>query len=225
MLKKLNRTSLADQAYMEMETMIASGKWLLGSRIPSETELMEQLGVSRNTLREAVRAMVHVGLLETRQGDGTFVMATSELGAILQKRIQRSTALEILEVRHALDRQAVQLACLNRTDSDMSLVKQLQQDCLLAYRDQDLAKFVKADWQLHQAIAASSHNALLTDIYADLFAEIQMSIAGTTEFGSDSKAGHLALVQAIADQDAERAAGEVDAYIALYKDMVCNSDN
>jgi DNA-binding FadR family transcriptional regulator len=220
MLKKLSRTSLADQAYMEIEAMIESGKWQLGERIPSETELMEQLGVSRNTLREAIRAMVHVGMLETKQGDGTFVVAMSGLNAILQKRIRRSTLLETLEVRHALDRQAVYLACANRTDDDLAVLDSCRQQCAEAFAEQNAARFVKADWQLHQAIAAASRNALLTDIYGSLFEEIQMSIASTTEFGDDSQVGHRVLLQAIRERDADQAAKEVDHYIALYKNMI-----
>ncbi|NBD23210.1 FadR/GntR family transcriptional regulator [Paenibacillus glycinis] len=224
MLKKLSRTSLADQVYKEMGDMIASGKWPSGSRIPSETELMEQLGVSRNTLREAVRAMVHVGMLETKQGDGTFVKATSALNAILQKRVQHSTLLETIEVRHALDRQAVALACAKRTDEDLATLEHCRRLCMTAFREQDLERFVRADWLLHQAVAAASHNALLTDIYANLFEEIQMSIASTTEFGDDALVGHPALLQAIRDRHADRAVQEVDAYIAVNKSVLRKHD-
>lgn len=225
LLKKLSRTSLADQVYLEMGEMIASGKWPSGSRIPTETELMEQLGVSRNTLREAIRAMVHVGMLETKQGDGTFVTATSELNAILQKRVQHSTLLETIEVRHALDRQAVALACAKRTDEDLATLEHYQRLCLAAFREQDLEGFVRADWLLHQAVAAASHNALLSDIYANLFEEIQMSIASTAEFGNDALVGHLALLQAIRDRDAERAVLEVDAYIVVCKSNLQEHDH
>ncbi|GGA34924.1 FadR/GntR family transcriptional regulator [Paenibacillus physcomitrellae] len=218
MINKLRRTSLSGQAYAEMENMISSGTWQLGQRIPSETELMEKLGVSRNTLREAVRALVHVGLLDTRQGDGTFVIATSELDAIMQKRVHRSTLLETLEVRHALDRQAVLLACVNRTDEDLEEIKKYAQLCVTAHQHQILEQFVQADWKLHQAIVTASHNVLLTDIYLSLFAEILTSIAQTTEWGESSQIGHLVLVEAIEERDADKAALEVDRYIAFFKE-------
>ncbi|QHT61598.1 FadR family transcriptional regulator [Paenibacillus lycopersici] len=220
MLNKLNRISLSDQAYGEMERMIADGTWPLGARIPSEPELMAQLGVSRNTLREATRAMVHVGMLETKQGDGTFVAATSELNAILQKRMQRSSVLETLEVRHALDRQAASLACSNRTEQDLERIRHANAACIAAFRAQNLEAFVSADWQLHQAIVAASHNALLLDIYTSLFEEIQVSIASTTEFSNDAITGHPGLVAAISNRNAAAAEQEVDAYIALTKSML-----
>ncbi|MFC4807660.1 FadR/GntR family transcriptional regulator [Paenibacillus sp. GCM10023250] len=222
MLNKVTRTSLADQTYAEMERMIESGTWPLGSRIPSETALMEQLGVSRNTLREAVRAMVHVGLLETKQGDGTFVVATSGLNAILQKRIRHSTVLETMEVRHALDRQAAALACRNRTDEDLAELRRCQDLCAAAFRERNLERFVRADWLLHQAVVASAHNALLADIYANLFEEIQMSIASSTEFGSDALVGHPGLLRAIEARNDDLAVLEVDAYIAVNKSVARN---
>ena len=66
--------------------MIESGKWGVGMRIPAEPELMNELNVSRNTLREAIRALIHAGLLKTKQGDGTYVCSSSALGAVLKKR-------------------------------------------------------------------------------------------------------------------------------------------
>src|SRR5699024_1523815 len=83
--------------------------WAVGERLPSEMELMKEFDVSRNTLREAIRALVHAGLLETKQGSGTIVQSSSALGAALQRRIEKSTVIETLEVRLALEREAAQL--------------------------------------------------------------------------------------------------------------------
>lgn len=73
------RSGLSDQVITELRNQITSGEWPVGSRIPTEPELVEQLGVARNTVREAVRALAHNGLLDIRQGSGTYVVATSEL--------------------------------------------------------------------------------------------------------------------------------------------------
>lgn len=73
------RSALADQVIAQLRAQITSGEWPMGSRIPTEPELVEQLGVARNTVREAVRALAHNGLLDIRQGSGTYVVATSEL--------------------------------------------------------------------------------------------------------------------------------------------------
>jgi len=65
--------ALTDQAITKIKDLIVSGEFAPGDRLPKETELAERLGLSRNSLREAVRALALVGVLEPRQGDGTYV--------------------------------------------------------------------------------------------------------------------------------------------------------
>ncbi|MBW7458333.1 GntR family transcriptional regulator, partial [Paenibacillus sepulcri] len=79
MLQQPTRLTLVEQVARQIEAMIESGDWAVGTRIPAEPELMTQLQVSRNTLREAIRALIHAGLLKTRQGDGTYVSSSSAL--------------------------------------------------------------------------------------------------------------------------------------------------
>ena len=73
MLVQPPRTSLADAAANSIRTEIAAGRWPIGSRIPIEPQLAQLLGVSRGTVREAVKTLVSRGLLEVRQGSGTYV--------------------------------------------------------------------------------------------------------------------------------------------------------
>ena len=77
-LASTRRTGLVDQVISQLRAQIDSGEWGVGDRIPTESELSDQLEVGRNTVREAVRALAHAGLLEIRQGAGTFVRASSE---------------------------------------------------------------------------------------------------------------------------------------------------
>ena len=74
-LATTRRAGLVDQVIDQMRGAITAGEWPVGRRIPPEPELVTALGVGRNTVREAVRALSHAGLLEVRQGDGTFVRA------------------------------------------------------------------------------------------------------------------------------------------------------
>ncbi|AQY50676.1 GntR family transcriptional regulator [Listeria weihenstephanensis FSL R9-0317] len=220
MLHKLQKKTLVEQVYDQIEDMIKNGVWEIGDRLPNEADLMEQFGVSRNTLREAIRALSHVGLLEVKQGDGTFVLSTSELNAVLQKRIKSAAVLEILEVRHALDREAVSLACLRRTEEDLLEMERFRDQCFQFTKESNLEKFVEADWQLHQTITAASYNPLLIDMYAHLFEEIQMSITSTTEMHDASNAGHTDLILAIRNQDAASAVHCVDMYISQFKQII-----
>ncbi|MFE7234013.1 FadR/GntR family transcriptional regulator [Streptomyces sp. NPDC057596] len=82
----------------ELRAEIARGAWRVGERIPPEGQLAESLGVSRLSVREAVRVLVHSGLLSTRQGAGTYVTATDEAQVALRRHLGSVTADDILDV-------------------------------------------------------------------------------------------------------------------------------
>ncbi|WP_188774603.1 FadR/GntR family transcriptional regulator [Paenibacillus hunanensis] len=224
MFDKLEKKSLVEQLCERLEQQIRSGAWQVGMRIPKEADLMEQFGVSRNTLREAVRALVHVGLLSTRQGDGTFVVADSPLGPVLQKRLSSSSAIEILEVRHALDREAVVLACARRTEEQLVAMEHYAGLCEQHRAAEQIEQFVDVDMHLHQMIVEASGNALLVDLYQHLFERIQMSIMSTTEVSSDGDhTGHRNLIAAIRERNEAQAAAIVDDYIGHFKNILIDN--
>jgi len=78
MLTAANRRSLVDNTIDSIRAAILAGTWPIGARVPTETELASLLAVSRNTVREAVSALAHSGLLEVRQGDGTYVRSQTD---------------------------------------------------------------------------------------------------------------------------------------------------
>src|ERR1700759_1625593 len=79
-LRTARRVGVIDEVLAQMEDLVASGEWPVGSRIPPEPELVGHLGVGRNSVREAVRALSHAGVLEARQGDGTYVRSAGGVG-------------------------------------------------------------------------------------------------------------------------------------------------
>ncbi|MFD5144610.1 FadR/GntR family transcriptional regulator [Streptomyces sp. NPDC058401] len=96
-------STLLRRTIERMRDAIESGEWPLGGKIPIEPDLAEVLGVGRNTVREAVHARCHTGLLDVRQGDGTYVRATSELTAALEHRLDGAATTHLLQLREALD--------------------------------------------------------------------------------------------------------------------------
>ncbi|MGX6449170.1 FadR/GntR family transcriptional regulator [Patulibacter sp. S7RM1-6] len=210
------RPRLSDQVIEQLRALVAAGEWPVGSRIPTEPELVAQLGVGRNTVREAVRALVHAGLLDVRQGDGTYVRATDELDAALTRRLQRSTALETLEVRAPLEREAARLAALRRSDADRAEIAAAlrERDAL---RATDIDGFVAADLRFHRAVVAAAHNGLLAELYEHLTAAFE-TLLHDTESGRpedpDVAAGHVELAAAIDAGDAERAEAAALALLA-----------
>lgn len=208
------RSALSDQVISALRNQITSGEWPVGSRIPTEPELVEQLGVARNTVREAVRALAHNGLLDIRQGSGTYVRATSELAGVMHRRFADADPLHIAELRSTLESSAGRLAAQRRTEKD---VRQL--DALLARREEAWAsgnaeQFVTADSSLHLAVVAASHNDVLIGLYADLGDLLRdwLRVDIGHELRPEDHMDHARLIEAIRAGDAEAAASEAAGY-------------
>lgn len=120
-----HRPVLADEVTAKLRDMIKSGEWPLQERIPAEPELMATLGVSRGTLREAIKALAHTGMLEVRRGDGTYVRANSEILGAAQRIYREHTQEHIVEVRLGLDTQAARLATKHATAGDIAEMRRL----------------------------------------------------------------------------------------------------
>ncbi|WP_455355783.1 FadR/GntR family transcriptional regulator [Streptomyces sp. SYSU K217416] len=213
-LSSPRRSALSDQVIAELRNQITSGEWPVGSRIPTEPELVEQLGVARNTVREAVRALAHNGLLDIRQGSGTYVIATSELAGVMHRRFAGADPRHIAELRSTLESSAARLAAQRRTEKDL---KQL--DALLARREEawatgDAELFVAADATLHMAVVAASHNEVLTELYADLGDLMRDWLREDVgpHLRPEDHMDHSRLVEAIRRGDAETAATEAAGY-------------
>jgi DNA-binding FadR family transcriptional regulator len=190
------REPLADQVIAQLRAQITSGEWPVGSRIPTEAELVERLGVARNTVREAVRALAHNGLLDIRQGSGTYVLATSELAGVMHRRFAEAEKSEVTELRLALEAAAARLAATRRTAQDLRLLQ--------------TEAFVLNDAAFHQAVMAASHNRVLSDLYADLGEVLREELRETVGpvLEQHRYVTHAGILDAIRDGDAERAAAE-----------------
>lgn len=118
------RTGLVDQVIEQLRASVAGGEWPVDTRIPTEPELAEALGVGRNTVREAVRALAHSGILEVRQGDGTYVRATSEVSGAV-RRLCGPQLRDVLQVRRCLEVEGARLAAAARTEEDLAELRAL----------------------------------------------------------------------------------------------------
>ncbi|MBH5334203.1 FadR family transcriptional regulator [Streptomyces pactum] len=208
------RSALADQVIAQLRAQITSGEWPVGSRIPTEPELVEQLGVARNTVREAVRALAHNGLLDIRQGSGTYVLATSELAGVMHRRFADARPLHVAELRTALETKAAQLAAERRTEQDLRQIEALLDRRERAWASGDAEAFVEADATLHLAIVAASHNEVLAELYADLGGVLREFLRADVgaELRPEGYVDHARLVAAIRAGDGDRAAAEASEH-------------
>ncbi len=216
-VRQAARSTLSGRVIDELERLIGTDEWAVGQKIPAEPELMAALGVSRNTVREAVRALVHAGLLDARPGDGTYVTATDGLGAALARRLRQGKALEVIEVRLMIERDAAGLAAVRRSERELADLRELSRAQSAALAAGDREAYLGAELAVHAAVVDAAHNALLSQLYAQMTASVRESIASGLDAGLEHPEHvtlHDALLDAIAARDAARAEAAATRHLA-----------
>jgi DNA-binding FadR family transcriptional regulator len=209
MLKSVGRRQVVDDVIAQLEERIADGTFAVGARLPTEPELMTLCGVGRSTVREAVRALAHTGVLEVRQGCGTFVRASQPVAGALEAQLRRSTIREVYEVRRLLELETARLAAARREPGDLVAMRTHLDARNAARAASDQAAFIAADVAFHETIARAAHNALLLELYRTFARTLRETFAvqlrDATFAVGDVSALHEALLDAITRRDADAA--------------------
>jgi GntR family transcriptional repressor for pyruvate dehydrogenase complex len=161
---------VTDQAILKIKDLIITGEFGAGAKLPRERDLAARLGLSRNSLREAVRALALIGVLDTRVGDGTYVtsldadMLLTGMGFV-GDLLEGATLLEVHRVRRILEPVATGLAATRLTEDDfLALEASLKQ---MEEADSNQA-FIDADTEFHRIIVTASGNATLASVIQNL---------------------------------------------------------
>jgi DNA-binding FadR family transcriptional regulator len=214
------RVALTDEAIEKIKGMIVGGELRPGDRLPREVDLAERLGLSRNSLREAVRALSLVRVLDVRQGDGTFVtsLAPSLLLDALNFMVdfhRDDTVLEFLEVRRILEPAATALAAQRMTGDDVASLRALLDDLGDA---PTVDALVHNDLEFHHRIAAGAGNSVLCSLIDGLSGPTTRARIwrGLTQEGAVARTReqHTAIVDAIASGDSDLARSWAAVHIA-----------
>lgn len=202
----LIKRSLVDQALEQLRLRIAQGVWAIGERLPTEPELSAELGISRNTVREAMRVLAFSGLIEIRQGDGSYLRSmTDPLGTM--RALSHCTLEQAQETRQILEVEAVGLAALRRTDEDLDALRQALQASAELYHG-DLEAYISADLVFHRRLVDAAHNPALSELYHYFSSIVGAQLRQTLNISPRRQAVfdlHSALLDAVQSQDPERA--------------------
>lgn len=204
----LQRHNLADAVVSKLQQLISLGEYQAGQKLPSEPELMEQFGVGRSTIREAIRILANTGLLSVRQGSGTFVEMQNGIAEPLSQRLRRADARDLDEVRQLLEMKIAEKAAQHRSKKDIEKMKALLKNRDTAAKAGNTQEAIHTDIQFHIAIASACRNDILADLYRT-FAE-QMSryfheVHHTTETFIQTQHWHESLLKSIVEQDPKKA--------------------
>jgi GntR family transcriptional regulator, transcriptional repressor for pyruvate dehydrogenase complex len=162
-LTPVTRTTLTSDICTKLVNQLARGDWKEGDRIPSERELGHLLGVGRASLREALKALEIMGMIETRSGEGMFVCAKSEfLSRPILWAITESGHVELnelIESRKLMEVELSALAAERATQEDLSKIREHLEEMEATVDNFDL--FFISDLGFHLAIAQAAHNRIL----------------------------------------------------------------
>ena len=209
MFDALSKPSIPEQIVAHFLALIANGEMGENDRLPSERELCDQLGVGRSTLREGLRVLELMQVIEKRS-DGTFVRIQSD--NILKDAINIDLSVrsinyfELIEIRNVMEREAAPLAAQRATKEDIDRLKEL---CgAMEGRLDRVEEYAKVSTEFHLAIGRATHNDVLAEIFESIRTTLftyQTVNMRTREDVELSYRQHLDLTQAITAHDPEAA--------------------
>ncbi len=212
--------AVTDEAILKIKEMITSGRLSPGSRLPPEKELSESLGLSRSSLREAVKALEVIRVLDVRRGDGTYVtsleprLLLEALSFVIDLHDDRSV-LEIFGVRRILEPAAARLAATRITDEKLDELDRLMDQ---TSADDGIEALMQHDLTFHQTIVESCGNDYLAQLIESISSRtVRARIwRGLTQQGSADRtiAEHRAILGALRDHDGELAGAHALTHVA-----------
>ena len=203
--------ALTDQAIAKIKDMIVSGEFAADSKLPKEQVLADQLGLSRNSLREAVRALTLIGVLEPRVGDGTYVTSLEpELlltgMAFISDLVSGNTLLELHQVRRILEPVATGMAATRLTEDSYDALEECLERMDAAETTQ---AFIAADEEFHRIIITASGNSTLASLIQNLSGgtlQARLWVAATEQGAIETtRQRHRDILEALREGDAELA--------------------
>jgi GntR family transcriptional repressor for pyruvate dehydrogenase complex len=203
--------AVTDEAILKIKGMILSGELSPGDRLPPETELSERLGLSRSSMREAVKALEVIRVLDVRRGDGTYVTSLEprlllEAMTFVVDLHGDDSVLELFAVRRILEPAAAALAATHMSTAERAgLYDQINS----VDASTSVEALVTHDLEFHSAVAAGSGNSYLATLIDSLSSDTMRARIwrGLTQDNAVKRTldEHLAIADALANGDAELA--------------------
>jgi GntR family transcriptional repressor for pyruvate dehydrogenase complex len=170
-VKPIRKRSIPEEIIREFQNLIDAGHFTPGSKLPGEREFAKMLNVSRPSLREALRTLSLLGIVENRPGSGTY-LATSTANSSLEPfsiilSINKGVILEIFEARESLEGTVAELAAQRRDDADLVSMKRALKKMQSSLSD--AKNYSEAELQFHQAVIEAGKNRIIADLMEKVY--------------------------------------------------------
>lgn len=203
----MKKTMISDAISEELQQRIIEGEWKPGERIPSENKLCQLTGASRVSVRAAIQKLSSLGLLESRQGGGTFVREFSgeqHLNSVIPYiALSRPNQISMFEFRRIIEVEGAALAAQRATPEQIAAMQRAN------YRMEhstDIDEITRADLEFHHLILQASQNSILAKVF-EVLQDTYFSMLrdNVTRLGSSGATYHRMITVAIEGKDADLA--------------------
>lgn len=234
MLKRVKPTRVSDLVFEQLRDLIFKGRLKPGEQLMNERELTESFGVSRPSVREAINRLVALGLLNHRQGQGTFVntaeVAASKNPFIAMITDRELSLIDLLEVRLGLECSAVMMAAKRATDEDILDLERSFEQMVAEVEHGGLGQ--EADLAFHMNIAYATKNTIHIHLMKNLFSILFYGIRKSRQDLYNDPANlervaeqHAEIVKCIRARDPDSAYKSMEAHIRFVLDFYKNAEN
>jgi GntR family transcriptional repressor for pyruvate dehydrogenase complex len=216
------RETISTEIARQLLAYLLAGDIHPGQKIPSERQLSEALGVGRSVVREALKSLTLLGLVEVRQGDGTYLRSTEssllpdsiDWGLLLSQKRTR----DLIEARRLLEEILAGLAAERRDDADLAALRDLLEEMRRATTTHDADAFTAADVAFHLRISHSARNETLGQVLqrvATLLKVWVSRVMHAAESFAPSLDEHVRVLEAVEAQDAAAAREAMRSHLEL----------
>lgn len=222
--------SVPDRLSVDLERLILEGQLAPGERLPAERDLADHLGVSRASIRDALRALENRGLLDRKPGRGTIVLSPGDSAALAGLVPDAMNELgpelrDIMELRSIIEPPIAKITASRAKARDIAQLREL-----VEAMEQDVSheRYAELDRAFHQAIASYAHNPLLALITEQIAQQIAPSRADkyqTKARRAASSAAHRRIFEAIAAGDGDLAEQEARAHVLAISGEIARAHN
>lgn len=207
-MTKIHRKTLAEEVADRINDLIVNGTYQVGEKLPNETDMMTSFGVGRSTIREAIKLLANIGILDVRHGVGSFVNELVSSREPIDVRLSKADTKHIDEVRAWLEIKMAEKAAMNRTEADIRSMADVLQRRDHFGKTGQIEQSIDEDLAFHSCMAHATCNPVLEDLYKATAKHVKRYLLDTmrdTSIMTVTQQLHVELLDAITRQDCEQA--------------------
>lgn len=230
-IKKIKKKSVSEEVFEQLKNNIVKQLWSPGDKLPSENDLAEMFGVSRVSIRAAIHKLIALGILEARNGEGTFVKHVNP-GVYFNSLIpmlvlEPRDILELLEFRKGIERLSCELAAERATGEEIETLGKLVEDMKKSCSENNTGKFTEDDFNFHMCIAKLSKNSVIENVLTILRDHIIAHFSEMhNKIGLDLNIeNHVKIFEAIKRHDPKAASFYIEESLKRSMEKVRENEN